>query len=147
MAEIELTARKRQSLKGRAHALDPVVLLGSQGLTEAVIREIDRALTAHELIKVRVPGDEREAREALFTQVADRLGAARVQAIGKLLVFYRPRPEGPEPAAERSAKAPAQRPRAKAAPRRAQRGKPRREDIRHSAPRTTAPRRGRARTR
>ncbi len=98
MAEIPLTPKERQALKGRAHRLDPVVLLGAQGLSDAVIREIDRALTAHELIKVRVPGDEREEREALFLQLADRLGAARVQAIGKLLVFYRPKP--PEPAGE-----------------------------------------------
>ncbi len=93
MAEIPLTPKERQVLKGRAHGLDPVVLLGAQGLSEAVVKEIDRALTAHELIKVRVPGDEREQREALFVAVADRLGAARVQAIGKLLVFYRPKPE------------------------------------------------------
>jgi putative YhbY family RNA-binding protein len=73
--------------------LNPVVLLGAAGLTEAVVKETDRALTAHELIKVRIPGDDRDAREAIATQLADRLGAARVQVIGKLLVLYRPRPE------------------------------------------------------
>jgi putative YhbY family RNA-binding protein len=146
MAEIELTPRERQALKGRAHALHPVVLLGAQGLSEAVIREIDRALAAHELIKVRVPGDEREAREALFAAVANRLGAARVQAIGKLLVFYRPRPDEPAPAAERSDQPRARRPAGKAPPRGAQRGKPGRDDVRRSSARTTAPRRSRART-
>jgi putative YhbY family RNA-binding protein len=93
MAQIELNAKERQALKARAHGLEPVVLLGAQGLTPAVMREIDRALAAHELIKVRVPGDERELREAMFARIADELNAARVQAIGKLVVLYRPLPE------------------------------------------------------
>ncbi|GAB4476299.1 MAG: hypothetical protein OHK0044_22080 [Burkholderiaceae bacterium] len=92
MAEIELTPKRRQQLKGAAHRLAPVVLLGASGLTEAVIREIDRALTAHELIKVRVPGDDRAQRDDIFREVAERLGAARVQSIGKLLVLFRPKP-------------------------------------------------------
>ena len=139
MAEILLTPKERQALKGRAHRLDPVVLLGAQGLSEAVVKEIDRALTAHELIKVRVPGDEREAREALFMQLAERLGAARVQTIGKLLVFFRPKPAKPAAkAAQRSSKAPA-----------ARAGNPGkttlrkdREDVRRGEPRRVAPRRG-----
>jgi RNA-binding protein len=93
MAEIELTPKHRQQLKGAAHRLDPVVLLGERGLTDAVVREIDRALTAHELIKVRAPGTDRAAREDMFREVAARLGAARVQMIGKLLVLFRPRPD------------------------------------------------------
>lgn len=93
MAQIELNAKVRQALKARAHGLEPVVLLGAQGLTPAVMREIDRALAAHELIKVRVPGDERALREAVFARIADELNAARVQAIGKLVVLYRPLPE------------------------------------------------------
>lgn len=93
MSELALCRDDRLALRARAHHLDPVVLLGAAGLTEAVIKETDRALTAHELIKVRVPGDVREEREAIGQQLADRLGAARVQVIGKLLVLYRPRPE------------------------------------------------------
>ena len=93
MPEIQLTPRERQDLKGRAHALKPVVLLGAAGLSPAVLGEIDRALRAHALIKVKVPGDDRALREELFATVADTLSAARVQAIGKLLVFYRPLPE------------------------------------------------------
>lgn len=93
MPEIQLTPRERQALKGRAHALKPVVLLGAAGLSPAVLAEIDRALSAHALIKVKVPGDDRTAREELFATVADTLSAARVQAIGKLLVFYRPIPD------------------------------------------------------
>jgi putative YhbY family RNA-binding protein len=93
MAEIELTPKQRQQLKGAAHRLDPVVLLGASGLTDAVVKEIDRALTAHELIKVRVPGDDRVERDDIFRAVAERLGAARVQMIGKLFVLFRPRPD------------------------------------------------------
>ena len=96
MAEIQLTPRERQALKARAHALKPVVLLGAAGLSPAVLAEIDRALGAHALIKVKVPGDDRALREELFATAADALSAARVQAIGKLLVFYRPIPDEDE---------------------------------------------------
>lgn len=90
MSEIVLTRDVRLALRAQAHHLDPVVLLGSNGLTEAVMKEIDRELTAHELIKVRVPSDDREERAEIFEKVADALGAARVQMIGKLLVLWRP---------------------------------------------------------
>lgn len=93
MAELELTPKQRQQLKGAAHRLDPVVLLGANGLTDAVVKEIDRALAAHELIKVRAPGDDRVQRDQIFREIAERLGAARVQTIGKLFVLFRPRPE------------------------------------------------------
>mgnify|MGYP002241342347 CR=1 FL=1 len=72
------------------HHLDPVVLLGANGLTNAVLHEIDRALNDHELIKVRVPSDDREELESIYAEVAEKLGAARVQMIGKLLIFWRP---------------------------------------------------------
>ncbi len=90
MSEIILTRDVRLSLRAQAHHLDPVVLLGANGLTKAVMKEIDRELKAHELIKVRVPTDDREEREAIYAQVAETLGAARVQMIGKLLIFWRP---------------------------------------------------------
>lgn len=106
MAELLLTRDERLALRGRAHHLNPVVLLGAAGLTEAVVKETDRALTAHELIKVRIPGDDRDEREAICAQLADRLGAARVQAIGKLLVLYRPRPEQEPPAGAAAAARP-----------------------------------------
>ncbi len=92
MSELTLTRDERLALRARAHHLNPVVLLGAAGLTEAVLKETDRALTAHELIKVRIPSDEREAREMICTRIASELNAARVQVIGKLLVLYRPRP-------------------------------------------------------
>ncbi len=93
MSELALTRDERLALRARAHHLNPVVLLGAAGLTEAVFKETDRALAAHELIKVRIPGDDRGEREAICEQLAERLGAARVQLIGKLLVLFRPRPE------------------------------------------------------
>lgn len=96
MAEIPLSPKERQALKARAHGLKPVVLLGSAGLSAQVVKEIDRALAAHELIKVKVPGDDRTEREAIFASVAENLSAARVQAIGKLLVFFRPAPDEDE---------------------------------------------------
>ena len=96
MPEIQLTPKERQALKARAHGLKPVVLLGSAGLSPSVVKEIDRALLAHELIKVKVPGDDRAEREVVFASVAADLSAARVQAIGKLLVLYRPAPDTDE---------------------------------------------------
>lgn len=92
-----LRPAERQELKALAHALDPVVIVGEAGLTPAVLAEIDRSLAAHELIKVRVGGDDREARLAMRDRVVAELDAASVQVIGKLLVFYRAKP--PEPPA------------------------------------------------
>lgn len=86
------TPAERQALKARAHALDPVVLVGDAGLSPSVLAEIDRALTAHELIKIRVAGDDRDARLAIRDRVVAELDAAPVQAIGKLLVFWRENP-------------------------------------------------------
>jgi len=110
MPEIPLSPKERQALKARAHAVKPVVLLGHSGLSAAVLKEIDRALVAHELVKVRIPAEDREQRDGVFAEVADALSAARVQVIGKVLVFYRPAPEMAEttaaPSRERSPKAP-----------------------------------------
>lgn len=86
----ELSVEQRKYLKGLAHVLKPVVMIGAQGLSEAVTQETDRALSAHELIKVRVLGDDRVAREAWFAALCEATDAAPVQHIGKLLVLYRP---------------------------------------------------------
>ena len=88
--KIELTAVERTYLKGLAHSLNPVVMIGNNGLTDSVIREIAISLDAHELIKVRVIGDDRDARVAMYEQICNDLSAAPVQHIGKLLVLYRP---------------------------------------------------------
>lgn len=76
--------------------MKPVVLLGAAGLTDAVLREIDRALAAHELVKIRVPDDDRERRAQVFDTAAEKLSAAKVQSIGKTIVLFRPQPESEE---------------------------------------------------
>jgi len=93
MAAIELTPAQRKSHRSEAHHLDPVVMIGNDGLTPAVIKEADMALNAHGLIKIRVLGDDRSAREEMFIGLADQLNAAPIQHIGKLLVLWRPQPE------------------------------------------------------
>ena len=93
---VSLTPRERVSLKGRAHALEPLVHLGQAGLTDAVVAEIDRALTAHELIKVRVGGADRGRREEICAAICARTDAAAVQQVGKILVIWRPRPDAAE---------------------------------------------------
>ncbi len=87
---LELTVEQRKYLKAQAHALKPVVMIGSQGLSDAVIKEAERAIAAHELIKIRVLGDDRAEREAFLAQLCVSLKAAPVQHIGKLLLIYRP---------------------------------------------------------
>jgi RNA-binding protein len=94
----ELTPAQRRELKARAHHLDPVVMIGDAGLTPEVVREIDANLKAHELIKVRVLGEDRAARMDLVAAVCRETGASPVQQIGKILVFYRPRPQEEEKA-------------------------------------------------
>jgi RNA-binding protein len=92
MAAIQLTVAERKVHRAEAHHLDPVVMIGNDGLTPAVRKEADLALKAHGLIKIRVLGDDRQAREALYQQLADELGAAPIQHIGKLFVLWRPKP-------------------------------------------------------
>lgn len=93
MPQINLTPAQRKDKRSDAHHLDPVVMIGGDGLTPAVVKETDAALNAHGLIKVRVLGDDRAAREAMFAQLCDELSAAPIQHIGKLLVLWRPVPE------------------------------------------------------
>jgi len=92
MPAIELSVAERKTHRAEAHHLDPVVMIGNEGLTAAVKKETDAALNAHGLIKVRVLGDDREQREAIFQQLAEQLNAAPIQHIGKLLVLWRPKP-------------------------------------------------------
>jgi RNA-binding protein len=88
-----LSAAQRKSLKARAHPLEPVVLIGNKGVTDEVLKEVEAALKAHELIKVRAPGLERGARDEAMQTLCERTGAESVQAIGKVLVIYRKRDE------------------------------------------------------
>jgi len=92
MTAIQLTPAQRKEHRAAAHHLDPVVTIGNDGLTAAVRNEADAALRAHGLIKIRVFGDDRDAREILFHELAAALDAAPIQHIGKLLVLWRPVP-------------------------------------------------------
>jgi putative YhbY family RNA-binding protein len=93
MAELNLPQETVLALRARAHRLEPVVRLGAAGLSEAALREIDRALTAHGLVKIRAGRLEREERDALFARMAQGLEAAKVQVIGHTFVLFRPVPE------------------------------------------------------
>ena len=90
---VTLTPRERAHLKARAHALEPVVQVGNAGLTDKVAAEVERALAAHELIKVRIGGADRDTREELCDAICARADAAEVQRVGKVLVLWRPRPD------------------------------------------------------
>ncbi len=87
---IKLTPVQRQYLKGLAHPLSPVVIIGEKGLTEAVLKETERALKAHELIKIKAGSDEKETRSLWMERICSELDASPVQQIGKTLVIYRP---------------------------------------------------------
>lgn len=90
---LQISSEQRRQLRAQAHGLNPVVSIAQQGLSDTVMKEIDNCLKAHELIKIRVYGDDREAREGYLATICSTLGAAPVQHIGKLLVVWRPRPE------------------------------------------------------
>lgn len=88
-----MTSSQRRALRARAHGLHPVVGISQNGLSESVLAEIDRGLKAHELIKVRVYGIERNERESLLAEICSRLNAAPIQQIGNILVVYRENPD------------------------------------------------------
>jgi RNA-binding protein len=89
MTIMELTPRERAALRAAAHPLKPVVLIGDNGLTEAVLKEIDLNLSAHELIKVRAGTADRETRDALLATICETLSCAAVHHLGKMLILYR----------------------------------------------------------
>ncbi|MEO5819276.1 MAG: YhbY family RNA-binding protein [Vicinamibacteraceae bacterium] len=105
-----LTNKERAHLKARAHALDPFVQTGNAGITDAVVKEVDRALTAHELLKVRIGTDDREKRVALGDDLCARTHAAAVHRVGKVLILWRARPledgDAAAPTPKRSTAAP-----------------------------------------
>jgi len=84
-----LNTKERQHLKARAHKLKPVIMVGNNGVTEAVNKEIDRALNDHELIKIRIQSTDRELRQQLLTEISEASEAELVQKIGAIGVFYR----------------------------------------------------------
>ena len=87
-----LTTEQRRALRARAHGLSPLVRIAEKGLSPSLLEEIDRSLTAHELIKIRLFDADREAREAMLVEICTAVNAAPVQHIGKLLVIWREKP-------------------------------------------------------
>jgi RNA-binding protein len=90
---ISLTARDRARLKARAHALEPNVTVGNAGPTPAVIAEVNRALAKHELIKVKIQGDDRELRKQVGDELGNGADAAVVHRVGKIVILFRPKPD------------------------------------------------------
>jgi len=107
----ELTPSRRRALRARAHSLNPTVIIGEARLTPAVLAELNRAVDAHELIKIKVAGLPRGERDAMLQEICDALGAAPVQHIGRMLVVFRENPDaaGDGPAAESRAESTPQR--------------------------------------
>lgn len=87
---IQLTAAQTRFLRGQAHGLKAMLQVGGKGITEALVAEVDNALEHHELIKVKVAAEDRDARDTMIDEVAERTGAALVQRIGHTAVLYRP---------------------------------------------------------
>lgn len=87
---MNLSTKQKQHLKGLAHPLKPVVMLGGNGLTEGVLAEIEHALEHHELIKVKIASEERETRQLIVEAIVRETRASNIQVIGKTLVLYRP---------------------------------------------------------
>lgn len=90
-----LTKLQKRHIKALAHALDPVVIIGANGLTQAVLDELERAIAHHELIKVRINAADRLERDGMIAQIGRTLTAEPVQRIGHVAVFYRRHPERP----------------------------------------------------
>ena len=90
---MNLTTKQKQYLKGLAHDLKPVVMLGQHGLTEGVLAEIDAALTHHELIKVKVSGADRDTKKLIVEAIVRETNAAQVQVTGNILSLFRPSEE------------------------------------------------------
>ncbi|QAA94017.1 YhbY family RNA-binding protein [Pollutimonas thiosulfatoxidans] len=90
MAKLDFTSQERSALRAAAHPLRPVVLIGDRGLSESVLKEIDLNLNAHQLIKVRIAGEERDARNAMLETICDTLSCGLVHHLGKTLILYRP---------------------------------------------------------
>ncbi len=91
-----LHEKQKKYLRRLAHPLKPVVMLGNAGLTEGVIRELDSALTTHELVKVSVRVGDRDARDAALWSLSVRTTSELVQRVGNMGLFYRRRPESPK---------------------------------------------------
>lgn len=90
---MDLNEKQKKHLRKLGHTLNPVVMLGNSGLTDGVVAEMERALTDHELVKVRARVGDREARDAAFEQIASRTSSTLVQRIGNVGLFFRANPK------------------------------------------------------
>jgi len=90
---MSLNKKQIQYLKGLAHSLKPVVLMGNNGLTEAVVAEIDYSLNHHELIKIKIPTEDRDTKALIVEAICRETASVKVQVIGKTLIIYRQSPE------------------------------------------------------
>lgn len=99
---VSLTPRERAHLKARAHALEPRVQVGHAGVTAAVAGEVDRALAAHELIKVKILDADRDVRAEIAETLCAKTDAALVQHVGKVYILWRPKPDEPAEPADQS---------------------------------------------
>jgi len=86
----ELNSKQISHLRALGHSLNAVVMIGNNGLSESVLKEIDHSLNAHELIKIKVAGDDRASRIQTLQEICEKTGAVAVHHIGKQLVIYRP---------------------------------------------------------
>lgn len=93
MNQIVITSKERSALRSAAHDLNPVVLIGDKGLTQAVLQEIEVHLNAHELIKVKVSGKDKAQRNELLENICTSLNCAPIHHLGHILILYRPKPE------------------------------------------------------
>lgn len=91
-----LSSSQKRYLRGLAHDLRPVILVGNKGVTDALIAELDLVLERHELVKVRVAAEDREARDAMVAEIAERSGAELVQRVGNIASLYRPSKDSPQ---------------------------------------------------
>lgn len=89
MNQAALSNQAIKALKAEAHSKKPVVLIGQKGITESVIAEIDLALNHHELIKVKIAGQERADRQVIANEICEKTNASQIQIIGQILVLYR----------------------------------------------------------
>lgn len=92
---MKLSEKQRKHLRGLAHGRDPIVMVGNGGLSPAIVNELEIALGAHELVKVRARVGDREARDAALELLAEQTGSQLVQRIGNVGVFYRPSKDKP----------------------------------------------------
>jgi len=90
---MSLNKKQIQYLKGLAHSLKPVVLMGNNGLTEAVVAEIDYSLNHHELIKIKIPTEDRDTKALIVEAICRETASIKIQVIGKTLIIYRQSPE------------------------------------------------------